>query len=396
MLTSARATASPGLGRRTRDAIFSRVHGANLVYNACWEDPRLDRLMLELQPESRLVMITSAGCNALDYLLDGPAEIHAVDMNPRQNALLQLKIAMIQRGDFADLFQLFGGGSHPGFEALLAQMSPHLHPFAGCYWRCKSRYFRRTPLNPSFYYRGTAGQMAWLVLQVFKSSSGRVREYFAGLQHATSLREQRELYQQVRPALWGKVATWLLRQPLAMTMLGVPQSQLRLIESQFQGGITAYVQSKLEHVLNEVPYWDNYFWRVYMTGSYTRECCPNYLREEHQAALRRTVGRITTHSATIANFLREHPGSYTHFVLLDHQDWLAEHRPQALAEEWRLILENSLPGTRILMRSASPVIDFIPEFAMRRLELDAPLADRLHRHDRVGTYGRTLLAYVTR
>ena len=39
-------------------------------------------------------MLTSAGCNALDYLLDGPAEIHAVDVNFRQNALLELKAAV--------------------------------------------------------------------------------------------------------------------------------------------------------------------------------------------------------------------------------------------------------------------------------------------------------------
>ena len=88
MSTSQRTTVAPSLGRRTQDAIFNRVHGTNLVYNTCWEDPRLDRQMLNLQSDSRLVMITSAGCNALDYLLDGPAEIHAVDMNPRQNALL--------------------------------------------------------------------------------------------------------------------------------------------------------------------------------------------------------------------------------------------------------------------------------------------------------------------
>jgi S-adenosylmethionine-diacylglycerol 3-amino-3-carboxypropyl transferase len=74
---------------------------------------------------------------------------------------------------------------------------------------------------------------------------------------------------------------------------------------------------------------------------------------------------------------------------------MAAHRPEALAEEWQLILENSRPGTAILMRSASPEIDFIPEFAQERLELVDP--DRtlsLHRIDRVGTYGCTLFARV--
>ena len=76
---------------RIYDAIFARIHGCQLMFNACWEDPRLDRQLLQLNRQSRVLMVTSAGCNTLDYLLDDPAEIHAVDVNPRQNALLHLK-----------------------------------------------------------------------------------------------------------------------------------------------------------------------------------------------------------------------------------------------------------------------------------------------------------------
>ena len=47
------------------------------------------------------------------------------------------------------------------------------------------------------------------------------------------------------------------------------------------------------------------------------------------------------------------------------------------------------------MRSASPVIDFIPEFARQRLQLNDALATRTHAEDRVGTYGCTLLAHIT-
>lgn len=389
----ARTSPKPPFTQQAHDVIFNRVHGGNLVYNTCWEDPRLDREMLDLQPDSRVVMITSAGCNALDYLLDGPAEIHAVDMNPRQNALLQLKIAMIQRGQFEDLFKLFGSGSHPEFRRLLEELRSELHPFANQYWQAKHYYFQSTPLNPSFYYRGTAGQMAWIALQTFLRST-RVRDYVEALLHAPNIQEQKRLYEHVKPALWNGLVSWLVRQPMAMTMLGVPRAQIRLIESQFPGGLTGYIQSKMEHVLTEVPFQDNYFWRAYLTGFYTPASCPNYLKEEHQPALQALTARISTHSTTVANFLREHPGQYSHYVLLDHQDWLAAHKPQALEEEWQLILENSRPGTRILMRSASPIIDFIPESARQRLQLNKPLADALHLQDRVGTYGCTLLADV--
>jgi S-adenosylmethionine-diacylglycerol 3-amino-3-carboxypropyl transferase len=381
---------------RAQDATFRRVHGGNLVYNACWEDPRIDRELMALDRESRVVMITSAGCNALDYLLDDPAEIHAVDMNPRQNALLQLKVAMIRRDCFDDLFALFGEGSHPDFKQLRKDLGDLFPPYASQYWKEKHYYFRTSPLNPSFYYRGTAGQMAWIALKTFTSGRGKMRDSVTAILEAKSLEEQQAIYEEVRPILWTKLVTWLLRQPFSMAMLGVPRAQIRLIEKSFEGGIPGFLQAKLEQVFTEIPFWENYFWQVYLRGSYTRECCPNYLHEENQPALRERVDRIKTHSTTIANFLREHPAPYSHYVLLDHQDWMAAHRPEALAEEWQLILENSRPGTAILMRSASPEIDFIPAFARERLDLvDEARTEALHRRDRVGTYGCTLFAHVT-
>jgi S-adenosylmethionine-diacylglycerol 3-amino-3-carboxypropyl transferase len=93
--------------------IFNLVHRNNLVYNTCWEDPRLDRVALELKPTDRVLVITSAGCNALDYALAGAGKVHAVDMNPRQNALLELKRAAIKRLDYGDFFAMFGQGYLP-------------------------------------------------------------------------------------------------------------------------------------------------------------------------------------------------------------------------------------------------------------------------------------------
>jgi len=382
------------LKNRAHDALFNRVHGGNLIYNTCWEDPRLDHQMLNLQADSRVVMITSAGCNALDYLCADPAEIHAVDMNPRQNALLQLKVATIQSCSFATIFKVFGQGRHPDFKALLNYMRGCLHPYALEYWQKKAHYFEGTKLNPSFYYRGTAGQMAWIARQSFLRHNKKVRDYGAALLNSQSLEEQCELYEQVKPALWNGFVSWLLRQPMVMAMFGVPRAQIRLIETQFPGGLTGYIKGKLEHVLTRLPFHENYFWRVYLTGSYTRECCPRYLSVEHLSEIQPRVHRITTHTSTVSNFLCENPGEYSHYVLLDHQDWLAAHKPQALAEEWQLILENSKPGTRILMRSASPVIEFIPDFAMKRLRLHPEISETLHLQDRVGTYGCTLLADV--
>ena len=50
------------LGQR----FFRAVHGSQLVYNQCWEDPAVDRQALRLTRDDRVLVITSAGCNALD------------------------------------------------------------------------------------------------------------------------------------------------------------------------------------------------------------------------------------------------------------------------------------------------------------------------------------------
>lgn len=100
----------------TTETLFNYVHGNYLVYNTCWEDPRLDREVLGLGGEDELVLITSAGCNALDYALDGPRRIHAVDMNFRQNALLELKLAGIRNLEHDEFFAIFGDGEPPPFE----------------------------------------------------------------------------------------------------------------------------------------------------------------------------------------------------------------------------------------------------------------------------------------
>ena len=60
--------------------MFTRVHMNNLVYNTCWEDPRIDKQALNLGPEEDVLVITSAGCNALSYALESPRSVHAVDM----------------------------------------------------------------------------------------------------------------------------------------------------------------------------------------------------------------------------------------------------------------------------------------------------------------------------
>lgn len=369
------------------DLVFKKIHGGNLVYNTCWEDPRLDRQVLDIQPDSKVAMLTSAGCNALDYLLDQPAAIHCVDMNPRQNSLLQLKLRMIETLHYEDFFALFGKGHHKSYKEIYEKIRPELPEYAQDFWDRKIGYFSRKSFKKSFYYRGTSGSVAWLLRHYVMQPNRKLRTSVLELLEAPDLPAQKKIYEKIEPELSRALVKWLLKHPVLLAMVGVPRPQIQLIDDEHTEGVWGYVRDLFRHMCTEVPMADNYFWRVYIHGCYTPQCCPNYLKRDHFETLRPLAKRVHTYNSTLAQFLQENPDTYTQYILLDHQDWLAWNNVEALREEWELILKNSRPGTKIILRSAGTTIDFIPDFAKRALRFHPAITDELHKKDRVGTYG---------
>lgn len=380
------------LSERVDERLFRTLYSRSLVYNTCWEDPAVDRRALGLTREDVVLVITSAGCNALDYALLGPRRIHAVDANPRQNALLELKLAGVRALDFDDFFCLFGAGFHPDVEALYQRrLRGQLSPFAREYWDRNHAWFASQ--RGSFYFHGLSG----LVACGFKAYLA-VRPYLASciraLFGAGSLDEQREIYaQNVAPLMWGPGMRWALSRQLTLSLLGVPRPQRREIEAEHAGGVAAYVRDSVEYVLCQLPLATNYFWRVYLNGRYTRACCPEYLKPDNFARLKAGLADcIEPHTTTVTEFLRGATEPISKFILLDHMDWMASHAPQALAEEWHEIFRHATPAARLIFRSAHRRPRYLEAVRiggvslMERLAFHEQIARELSREDRVHTY----------
>jgi len=379
---------------KLKDKIFHKVHSNYLIYNTCWEDSRIDRQLLNLDNDSEVIMITSAGCNALNYSLDSPKAINCIDVNPRQNSLLELKKASVRNGDYDLHFRMFGRGRHKNIhEHYQTKLKPHLPDYAIDFWDKKIGKFGAKGKRNSFYFFGTSGNFAWLFKQYFDAKP-KARKLINRLLNAKTIEEQRQAYYELEPKFLSKIILWLMNRHLTMTLLGVPRAQSKLISEKYPDAMSGLIKNNLRNVFTKLPIQDNYFWRLYLTGKYTKSCSPEYLKEHNFERLRSNVDLLRTHTTTISDFLREQPGAYTHYVLLDHQDWLAHNRPEALDEEWDLILKNSRPGTKILMRSAAPKIDFFPGFIQDRIDWDLERSEKVHRKDRVGTYASTYLGVV--
>lgn len=383
--------------------VFKLVHGSTLVYNACWEDPRLDREVMHLDADSEIVMITSAGCNALDYALDAPCRIDAVDINYRQNALLQLKIAGVRTLEYEEFFALFGEGGHRSFPRwYLTRLRPWLDERAQHYWDRHQHYFARGSSEDSFYLHGATGRFAQLMQHYLRIA--RVYADAARLFAARELAEQNRIYHDsIRNRLWTPGIKRALGTDIALSLLGVPQSQREHLERTYSCGIAEFMERCVEHVLTRLPVHDNYFWRLYLFGRYSPECCPAYLQRDNFERLRSgLIDRIFVHTTDITTFLRSHDGAPSHLVLLDHMDWLSHTNPDALGAEWQAIVDRARPGARILWRSGGLEVDYVDPIDVNRrgtrwrvgdlLRYERDLAQQCQRRDRVHTYGSFYIA----
>jgi len=384
--------------------VFTTVHGNNLVYNTCWEDPRLDRVALKIGPEDNILVITSAGCNALDYALAGPQHVYAVDMNPRQNALLDLKRAAILNLDYEDFFRMFGQGRLPGIHNVYKHsLRADLPKWSQNFWDKRIKWFDNR--SKSFYFRGTSGAVARLV-KVYTDNVIRVRPHLEALLDADSVEQQTEIYEKhLRAKFWSGIMKFAMNRDTTMSMLGVPKAQRKQIETQYEGGLVKFIQDCIESVMIKLPLKDNYFWRVYINGQYTKNCCPEYLREDNFEVLRKeAVHRVSTHTDSVQGFLEKHDGQISRYVLLDHMDWLSDRYFPLLESEWQASLDRATPQARFIWRSGGLRTDFIDQVEINYqgklqklrplLQYETQLAAELHPLDRVHTYGSFYIAQL--
>ena len=379
--------------------LFQYVHQNYLVYGACWEDPRVDRTALNIGPTDQMLVITSAGCNVLDYLLEEPSHIDAVDLNYRQNALLDLKLAGIAELRWPEFFAMFGTGHEPQVkDRYHSRLRRHLQPTHQTFWDRHIGLFKgRRP----FYHRTTSGWFAsWFRFYVDRvvRLAGPMRD----LLNATSLEKQRDIYdRKMRPKFWRPALGYPLRRDAALALSGIPPAQRRQIQ-RYHPNTLRYLQAQAEHIIYNLPLTENYFWRAYITGRYTTACCPRYLQAEHFERLKSLTHKVSMHTDSVLGFLKGSDERFSHFVLLDHMDWLAHHRLDELTAQWQAMVDRATPAAKFLWRSLGLRTDFVDrvrvEFAGAEAELsellsyDHALADKLKKQERVNPYGNLSIA----
>ncbi|KAK5723099.1 hypothetical protein LTR17_013969 [Elasticomyces elasticus] len=352
------------------------------IYAFTWEDSRTDARLLKITNEDVILAITSAGDNILSYALERPKRIHAVDLNPAQNNLLELKVAAFRALEYQDMWKLFGEGKHEDFQkVLLEQLSPYLSSQAFDYW------FHVGPKTFStkgkgFYFTG--GSRHALQLVSWLGSLLGVKGDFLKLCEAQTLAEQREIWtKRVRKVLLSQLLAYFVvgSERFLWKALGVPGEQRAMIEEDFlrensdrsvaeksepsmPGEVGAvksgqaiwnYGVQTLDPVANDtLVSEDNHYYLVCLLGHYTRRCHPDYLTPKAHLKLSApgALDNLRIHTDELAEvFARMQPEALTIAVLMDSMDWFNPKGPEAMAQV--LAVNRALKmGGRVLIRSS--------------------------------------------
>lgn len=356
-----------------------------LIFNSSWEDPAIDRNLLDLNADSDILTITSAGDNILDYLLDFPRSITSVDLNPAQNALAEFKIATIKNTSYDTLFDLFGYGQYKEINALLDNLKPQLSPTTYQFWLKKKHYF--TSKLP-FYHYGTSGLIArgfYFHLKFNKKLSNKVKE----MVNCSTLEEQYLLYLELEKTLFDNfLAKFLLKNKFTLSFLGIPDAQATLVDVHNDyHNMYDFIVGSLNTVFKEYPLSQNYFWYLYIKGQYSKETCPNYLKEENFELLKQNVDKVSLVTDTFFNQLKNSPeNNYTHIILLDHFDWFWQDTETQL-KVWTEIKRVAKPNAKILYRSAASNRYYLIPEIQNEIDYRDDLTSGFTNRGRVGTYG---------
>lgn len=361
---------------------FNFLHTNLLIYNICWEDSEVDRELLNFDEQSSILMITSAGDNALDYLLDGPSSIQCVDINPRQNALLDLKLALIQNYDHQTFFEFFGKGRSEDHIRVYKQVRNDLTSESVTFWDDHIRYFN--PTGRGLFYHGGSGTFARFLNKMLNRKE--LQEDVLKLIYEENQNKRSEILDEIEEKIWSGSSKLLLKSTGVLSLAGIPKSQRDAL-----GDINCFIKKVLRNVFVKQSARFNPYWKAYIEGSYSEESSPDYLKRENFDMLKESIDKLDFSSLDITSFLKTEQEQYSHFVLLDHMDWLAEHDQEALKKEWELLLDRAKPYAQFLFRTAYDNMDFLPEIATAHVEFERIDPEWVALNDRVGTYTSTFL-----
>ncbi len=376
-------TSAPNAELRSEAA--SAAFFKDIGYSTVWEDERAIAEGLRPRKGDRVLTITSGGCFALQLLAFDVAEVVALDFNPHQNALLELKKAALRALDHVSLWQFLGHKISDRRLELWEAVAKALPDDARRYWAA-----RQDVLGRGAALHGKQDRYLHIVgrLLRFVQGEGRVRGLFA----CDTVAEQEQYFADVWSTfLWRRLCDIVFSRFVLNFAFDPKHFEYSLEERPAER-----LREVSEHVLSRVPVRDNFYLYYLFYGTYpSAENCPTWLRASLHAELAGRVGRIRSVTDQLERFIfAQEDASFDAFNLSNAFDWVSEECFDRLMRE---VVRVARPGARLCywtnVVNTKRVIraERFPE-----IREDGELSERISTLNRTPGYSGCVVARVVR
>ena len=320
----------------SKPEIHAVLENATLRYAQVWEDYELLFQGLELQSSDHVVSIGSAGDNALALLAKGVESVAAVDLNPAQTALCELKKVAIERLEHADFAELLGIGEGKRALSLLGSLRNELSPLSRAYWDSNTEIVEQGILHSGRL------EVFWNKMreQVFEQfiTPTAMREFF----HSQDLDEQRQRFERDFSGASFCEAFRNFTDKKNVARHGRDIAQYKYVSRDDIGG---FFWNRFKHVCTEVPVSDNFYLHYLFFGNYASfEEGPFYLRPKVFADLVHRIERFEIVEESLDAFVAKGERTYSKMNLSDLFEYLS---PEDTDHFLSILVENMAIGGRI-------------------------------------------------
>ncbi len=374
-----------------KSLIHERTVFEELLFAQSWEDPELDIEALRITPDDRVLVVTSGGCNALSLLTTEPRELIAIDMNPVQSWLLELKLAGIRGLSREEFLGLLGtrfieepDPTHPSATALYARIRRLLSPGAQWFWDRHLSMIHHGVLQSGRYER---------FLSIFR----RLLRLILGTRTVRELMNQSlDMQPDFYRARWDRPA-WRLFFRIFFSRQVLGHGGLDPDFFKYTNGVGSFGEHwrrLAEHVLTDLPVRNNYFLAQICFGRYlNREAVPRYLHPRNFDRLKECADKVQIVTEELERFIsRSASERIDKFALSNVFEWVDERTFELLLRE---ICRVATPGGRLCYRNLL-VRRERPESLATLLVPQRDLARKLLWHDRSFVYDNLVIESVAR
>lgn len=370
------------------------------VYNQIWEDPRVDIEALQLDSTSRILTIASGGCNLLNYLIEGPEAVHAVDLNRHHIQFTTLKLTAVQYLPTHEaLYDFYGfANKQSNLDNYYTFIKPHLDEEITSYWESGKAFQgkRIEYFTKNIYNYGAMATFIRIVHSVCRFYGVTPDKIL----HCNNQEQREKLFEEYYAPFFDR---WLVkfvgRMPFLFYGLGIPPQQFAAMKEECGGLYEQLYRDRMKRLALQFPIEENYFaWQAFRRqyDHENRRAIPEYLKAEHYETIKSTMDRITLDYCSLTEYLKQQEdNSLNRYVFLDSQDWMDK---ETITELWTEVARTGQPGSRIIFRTASyesPIEEALPEDLRKRFVYEEDKSKAWFQQDRSAIYGGFHLYVLT-